>query len=336
MKMTFGRFGLIAVLGAALYVGGASAQLPPGNGVVINQTPVAGGSSGQCLFINNGKISSQACASGGTPGGTSGQIQYNNAGAFGGFTASGDATINTGTGGLTLATVNTNTGTWGGATQCAAVTVNGKGLITAAAQSACTPAVANLTGLGTGVATALGTAVGSAGGPVTNGGVLGTPSSGNASNLTALNASQLTSGTVPNGRIPTAAFQNTVTNPTGTTSTSGVMMGAGSVCAISPGYSGRVKFEIIGSTSNTTAGATNSVVARYGTGTAPANGAAPAGTALGNFIAVNNAAGFGSSFTSNAIASGLAIGTPVWFDIELVVSAGTGTVVSVSCNAMEF
>lgn len=37
-----------------------------------------------------------------TPGGTTGQIQYNNSGAFGGFTASGDATINTSTGAVTV------------------------------------------------------------------------------------------------------------------------------------------------------------------------------------------------------------------------------------------
>jgi hypothetical protein len=40
--------------------------------------------------------------SGGTPGGTSGQIQYDNAGSFGGFTASGDATINTSTGAVVV------------------------------------------------------------------------------------------------------------------------------------------------------------------------------------------------------------------------------------------
>jgi hypothetical protein len=40
--------------------------------------------------------------SGAAPGGTSGQIQYNNAGSFGGFTASGDATINTATGAVTV------------------------------------------------------------------------------------------------------------------------------------------------------------------------------------------------------------------------------------------
>ena len=44
-----------------------------------------------------------AHSSTGTPGGSSGQLQYNNAGAFGGFTASGDATINSATGAVTLA-----------------------------------------------------------------------------------------------------------------------------------------------------------------------------------------------------------------------------------------
>ncbi len=41
---------------------------------------------------------------GGTPGGASGDVQFNSAGVFGGFTLGGDATVNTGTGALTLAT----------------------------------------------------------------------------------------------------------------------------------------------------------------------------------------------------------------------------------------
>lgn len=40
---------------------------------------------------------------GGSPGGTAGQIQYNNAGAFGGFTMSGDVSVNTGTGASLIA-----------------------------------------------------------------------------------------------------------------------------------------------------------------------------------------------------------------------------------------
>jgi hypothetical protein len=38
-----------------------------------------------------------------TPGGTNGQIEYNNSGVFGGFTMSGDCTINTSTGVITCA-----------------------------------------------------------------------------------------------------------------------------------------------------------------------------------------------------------------------------------------
>jgi hypothetical protein len=81
-----------------------------------------------------------------TPSGTSGQIQYNNGGVFGAFTTSGDATINTGTGVLTLSTVNANVGTFGDATHIPQITVNAKGLITAASNIAITvPVGANPT-----------------------------------------------------------------------------------------------------------------------------------------------------------------------------------------------
>lgn len=43
---------------------------------------------------------------GGTPGGTSGQVQYNNAGSFGGFTVNGDGTLNTSTGALVVTSTN--------------------------------------------------------------------------------------------------------------------------------------------------------------------------------------------------------------------------------------
>jgi hypothetical protein len=59
--------------------------------------------------------------------GTAGQIQWNSAGALAGFTMSGDATLNTATGALSLATPNANVGTFQG------LTINAKGLVTAAA-----------------------------------------------------------------------------------------------------------------------------------------------------------------------------------------------------------
>ena len=64
----------------------------------------------------------------GVPGGTSGQVQYNNAGAFGGFTVGGDGTLNTGTGALTVNKVN------GAAipTSAAALSSNASNQITAA------------------------------------------------------------------------------------------------------------------------------------------------------------------------------------------------------------
>jgi len=57
----------------------------------------------------------------------------------------------------TLATVNSNVGTFGTATKVAQVTVNAKGLVTAVSEVTVTPAVGSITGLGTGVGTFLAT-----------------------------------------------------------------------------------------------------------------------------------------------------------------------------------
>jgi hypothetical protein len=120
---------------------------------------------------------------------------------------SGDATVN-GTGAVTFATVNANVGSFGSATQCVAHTVNGKGLITATSAVTCTPAIGSITGTGTGVITALGVNVGTAGAFVVNGGALGTPSSGVATNLTGT-AAGLTAGTVTTNANLTGAVTST-------------------------------------------------------------------------------------------------------------------------------
>ena len=114
-----------------------------GDVVVWNGTvwvTMAGNNSGSNCFGENssGVPSWVTCIGTATPpGGSSGQVQYNNGGAFGGFTVSGDATLNTGTGALTFATVNGNVGTFGSSTQCVTVTTNAKGQITAISQTAC-------------------------------------------------------------------------------------------------------------------------------------------------------------------------------------------------------
>jgi hypothetical protein len=96
----------------------------------------------------------------------------------------------------TLATVNSNVGSFGSSTESPTYTVNGKGLITAAANVTITPAVGSITGLGTNVATALAVNVGSAGAFVTFNGALGTPSSGTLTNATGLPIVAGTSGTL--------------------------------------------------------------------------------------------------------------------------------------------
>jgi hypothetical protein len=102
-----------------------------------------------------------------------------------------------------LATSGVAAGTYGGASTIPSYTVDAYGRITSASNiTASIPISTGVSGLGTGVATALATAVGSAGAFVTNGGALGTPSSGTLINCTFPTLNQNTTGSA--GTLTTA------------------------------------------------------------------------------------------------------------------------------------
>lgn len=79
---------------------------PTFSGTAIVLSGAASGTQNRCLGLTSGGVlatSSGACGGGsGTPGGSANQIQYNNAGAFGGFTMGGDGTLDVSTGALTV------------------------------------------------------------------------------------------------------------------------------------------------------------------------------------------------------------------------------------------
>lgn len=174
---------------------------------------------------------------------------------------------------------------------------------------------------------------------------LGTAPSGfgawaTGSNVSAVNVSGAAS--LSNGGVLTSnavTTQSTPANPTGTINTSAqVMMGlAGS---ITPGASGRVLFMTSGDGFNTAAVGDGFIVQlRYGTGTAPSNGGAVTGTAVGG--AVKGVTAVVSSaqdipFALQAMVTTLSVGTTYWYDVGVqAIGGGTATIENLSLSAVE-
>lgn len=121
--------------------------------------------------------------------------------------------------------------------------------------------------------------------------------------------------------------QVTPANPTGTASTTPVMMGL--AVPFTPRTGGRIKITVEGTYGAANAGSNMIVAVRYGTGAAPANGTPGSGTILGQtptfHIATSNEF---IPFTMTRYVSNLTIGTAIWIDLSLT-RGGTNATVSV-------
>lgn len=129
---------------------------------------------------------------------------------------------------------------------------------------------------------------------------------------------------------------DTQVGPTGTTSSSAVMVGMGTT--ITPTTTGRLIVISSGQMANSALSGGVTVDLRYGTGTPPINGAAATGTVVGTSQTISALlAGLKSGFSISGILTGQALNVPVWFDLSQVRLGGLGTsaVTGVTTSVME-
>jgi hypothetical protein len=121
-------------------------------------------------------------------------------------------------------------------------------------------------------------------------------------------------------------------NPTGTTGTVAVMMGCGTQGTLfTPLSSGKVGITVTGEMGQQTNVVFNTVGGRYGSGSAPSNGAAGTGTRFGGSQdailrpSTNSTTNTGVGFAFTDVIS-LTPGTTYWFDLALATGAGADQV----------
>ena len=154
-------------------------------------------------------------------------------------------------------------------------------------------------------------------------------------------------GTFTNGMALTANFIPIFTptvgsdfplSPTGTTSTTAVMMGLAR--QYTPEFTGQVIVWVSGTIKNTTSGDGAEVQIRVGTGAAPANGDALAGSAISGQVKFTAAASPQEApFAIQGVGAGpsaMQPGTAYWIDVSLAaITGGTASLTDVSVTFFE-
>ena len=100
------------------------------------------------------------------------------------------------------------------------------------------------------------------------------------------------------------------------------MMGLGATCHLTPNYSSRVRVTVTGYLSGTVSSGAQAKLL-FGTGTAPANGAAATGTQIGQSTSFTSLSGQTVPVTLTGIITGLTPGTAYWFDVALLQNASS-------------
>jgi hypothetical protein len=174
---------------------------------------------------------------------------------------------------------------------------------------------------------------------VTNGATPATPAAGKSKLF--VNASKQMS-MVDEGGVVTvlgkapAIAQTSPSDPTGTTNSTGLMMGLAG--ALTPVYTGRVLIMLSGTIANASGIADGAnVQLRYGTGSAPANADALTGTTVGGLVKyVSATTAEKAPFALQGIVTGLTLATAIWVDVGLAaVTGGTATIKDLSLTIME-
>jgi hypothetical protein len=120
-----------------------------------------------------------------------------------------------------------------------------------------------------------------------------------------------------------ASLQTAQANPVATSSTVGIMLGLGVGQTITPSASGKVLVTIAGTLLASVADA--EAIMHWGGGAPPVYGAAPSGTPVGG-TGVTSPNASGTPLSLSGVVSGLTVGAPYWFDLELVASSASGSV----------